>query len=322
MPFMAKDSIKLSVGLIRSFLAVPSKSGHLPTDRDCMRFLMLCKSRGLNPWEGDAFLVGYETDGVPNFSLITAVQAFFKRAEVHPEYDGLESGVIVETRTGEIIDRIGDFYHPDDKHLLGGWATVHFKNRKIPMRARLDLKTFSTGYSRWKKDPAGMIVKCAEADALRRAFPTSLGGMYLEGEIGEVIEQQPTVVEPPPERGRVDMRADRFPVKGNGSSHVKEGEPAAVAVQPSEIETVAPVVASRVPPEAPTPPTSSPENLLLKESIANEIEKNIDAGEFDQAGLLMLKCRADLGEELYGRIEKYYHQQFKESQKKNKKGGR
>jgi hypothetical protein len=28
-----------------------------------------------------------------------------------------------------------------------------------------------------------MIVKCAEADALRSAFPNSLGGMYLEDEI-------------------------------------------------------------------------------------------------------------------------------------------
>ena len=43
---------------------------------------------------------------------------------------------------------------------------------------RLNLTVYSTGKSRWSKDAAGMIVKCAEASCLRKAFPSQLSGLY------------------------------------------------------------------------------------------------------------------------------------------------
>jgi phage recombination protein Bet len=199
-PFMSKTEIKLSVEIVKQTLCVPTRQGHTCDDRDAVKFMMMCRAGGLDPFAGDAYIVGYDTQHGPRFSMITAHQAFLKRAETHPEYDGMESGVIVIDKAGEIHEREGDFTFDDDK-LVGGWATVFFKHRTHPMKRRLKLSTFSTGKSRWLADPAGMIVKCAEADALRSSFPTLLGGMYLEGEMDGVIEAE--IVAPKKPNGRI-----------------------------------------------------------------------------------------------------------------------
>jgi len=195
-PLGGRDKIMLSVGIVKSMLVKPTKNGKLPTDQQIMSYIMLCKTRALNPFEGDAFLVGFDGQGGPEFSLITAHQAFMKRAEQHPDFDGMESGVIVKDASGKIVDREGDFFLEDDL-LLGGWAAVHFKNKKYPMRDRLTLKSRAKDNQFWKRDPAGQIVKCTEASVLRKAFPTILGGLFLREEEGTRIEQVESQVVPP-----------------------------------------------------------------------------------------------------------------------------
>lgn len=180
-PFGDEAKIKLSVTIIKNFVAINTKTGKGPSDNDCIKFMMLCRSRKLNPFTGDCFLQGYDGRDGAQFSLITAHQAFLKRAEVHPEFDGMDSGVIVKDSNDELQERIGDFLQTGDE-LMGGWAVVHFKARKHAMKRRLNLSTFNQGFGRWGKDPAGMIVKCAEADALRSSFPTMLGGLYSDTE--------------------------------------------------------------------------------------------------------------------------------------------
>ncbi len=213
-PFGTTDRIRLSAAIVRQMIAQPTRSGKLPDDNQCIKFIMLCKARHLNPFEGDAFMLGYDTQTGPQFSLITAHQVFLKRAEASKGFNGMESGVIVrqpdhdgKMGSGPIIEREGDLVYDDEK-LVGGWAKVFRKDREKPFYRRLKLATFNTGRSRWEKDPAGMICKCAEADALRTAFPTHLGGLYIEEE-PQVIDAQSSAL--PIKRAKIQLN-DKLPV--------------------------------------------------------------------------------------------------------------
>lgn len=188
-PFGGNDPIKLSIGIVKNLVAVPTRSGKYPTDRDCLKFVALCQTQRLNPLAGDAFLIGYDGKDGPQFSLITAHVAFLKRAETCADYEGMDSGVIMLGENGEITEREGDFHLPEEK-VVGGWAKVYRKGRKVTYR-RCRMERFNKGFAQWRDDPAGMIVKCAESDALRSTFPTLLGGLYTGGEI---IEMEPVKV--------------------------------------------------------------------------------------------------------------------------------
>ena len=52
--------------------------------------------------------------------------------------------------------------------------------------------------SMWKKRPRGQLAKCAEAGALRKAFPDELGGVITVDEISEDVTKEPVDVTPKP----------------------------------------------------------------------------------------------------------------------------
>lgn len=242
MPLGCTEKIKLSVKIVQNLIAVPTRSGRTCSEREALKFIMLCTARKLNPFEGDAFLIGYDGTNGPEFSLITAHQALVKRAEVHPEFDGMSSGVIVRAdENGGPIDLEGDF-HLEEQPLLGAWAKVFFKTRKYPSTERIALRSFIKTTSKgeptkfWRENPAGQIVKCAEASALRKAFPTMCGGMYLREEVsllGEGIgviptpEMTVTVPESKPKEGGDDnSNSDLAPAASTKPSTGSAGESA------------------------------------------------------------------------------------------------
>lgn len=202
-PFQSADKITLTAGMVIKFLCKPTKRGFSCSAEHAVRFMMLCKARSLNPWEGDAYLVGYDGQDGPEFNLITAHQAFLKRAEAHTEFEGMESGVMLIDSNAVITETQGDFIPPGFQ-LVGGWAKVYRKDRKIPCYRRLNLNVFNKGYSQWKANPQGMIVKVAEADALRSSFPNSLAGMYADGEVDTTSRQVESQVQAAP-ASRVDQ---------------------------------------------------------------------------------------------------------------------
>jgi len=185
------EKIELSIGLISEVISVLSKSGNKPSQRDCFLFMKLCEARKLNPIVGDAYMIGFDTSNGTKWNMIVAHSALMKRAELSGHFKGLESGVIVVDKdTGEIVEMPGDFFIHDRHELVGAWARVHRDDRTIQEYDRVNFSVFDTGYSRWAKDPGGMIVKVAEASVLRRAFPGETAGMYVREEMDHVQETE------------------------------------------------------------------------------------------------------------------------------------
>lgn len=200
MPYGEGQPLSITPLEVHGIIATKSKSGLQPGYGDCKKFLQLCVAKRLNPFTGDAYLIGYEEEfkgnTVVNWTLITAIQALRKRAESHPAYRGCMRGVILRVSDGAGGKRLEfreSAFYDDGEVLLGGWAKCFRSDQDLPYFETVKLSAYE-GFSRWKKDPGGMITKVAEAAALRRAFPSDLAGMYLDEEFreGKAIERTPT----------------------------------------------------------------------------------------------------------------------------------
>lgn len=160
-------------------------------------FMELCRAQRLNPFLNEAYLVKFQ--GKPA-QIMVAHKALVKRAEQHPEYDGMEHGVVV-MRDGQVHQEQRGAYYPEaGEVLLGGWAKVYRKDRRMPIYAERSFKSMNKGQANWKSMPDVMIDKCAQAAALREAFPDELRAMYVREEMGSVPAQEVQAeVSTPPE---------------------------------------------------------------------------------------------------------------------------
>lgn len=164
--------------------------------REVAYFMELCRAQRLNPFLNEAYLVKFK--GSPA-QIMVAHKALVKRAEAHPEYDGMQHGVVV-MRNGEIHkEERGAFYPDAGETLIGGWAKVYRKDRRMPICAERSLKSMNKNQANWKTMPDIMIDKCAQAAALREAFPDELRALYTEDEVrsGQAQEVTPDEITVP-----------------------------------------------------------------------------------------------------------------------------
>lgn len=151
------------------------------TPQEVTFFMELCRSQKLNPFRREAYLVKF---GNSPAQMITAEVVFERRANAHPDYEGMEHGVVYLDKNGSIQKREGTAtYKAAGETLVGGWCRVHRKGR-IDSYAEVSLDEYNKNQSLWKTMPGAMINKCARATALRLAFPSDFQGMYLSEEMG------------------------------------------------------------------------------------------------------------------------------------------
>lgn len=145
------------------------------------QFLQLCKYQQLNPFLKEVYLIKFK--GFPA-SMVVGKETFTKRADGHPGFDGFEAGIVLasgKNKEGSCVFK--------DEELVGGWASVSRKDRRLPFYAEVSLKEYEQHTKdgklnkQWASKPATMIRKVALVQALREAFPVLFGGLYDQAEM-------------------------------------------------------------------------------------------------------------------------------------------
>lgn len=199
------EQIKLTPSIVQQYIVGDGGKITLP---EFKFFTELCKVRKLNPFLKEAYCIKFGSNPA---QIVVGKDAVLKRAVLNPNFDGIESGVIVQNvQTGEIIERAGTFYLRDTEKLVGGWAKVYRKDWKYPTYCSVSFDEVAQRKSggglnmNWSTKGGTMVEKVAKVRALRETFVEDLGGMYEADELptrpSEDFPVEPEVIpQPEPE---------------------------------------------------------------------------------------------------------------------------
>ena len=138
------------------------------TDDEFKLLLYQAKTYKLDPLLKQIWAVKY-TDSKPA-SIFAGRDGFLAIAHRSGAFDGMESGFRT-TDKGEVI----------------GWAKVYRKDMSHPFCVEVSMKEYNRNQGTWLTHGTTMIVKVAEAQALRKAFQIS--GIYSPDEMPEQMER-------------------------------------------------------------------------------------------------------------------------------------
>ena len=194
------EQIRLTPSIVQNYIVGTDAPITLP---EFKFFTELCKARKLNPFLKEAYCIKYGNNPA---QIVVGKDAVLKRAILNPDFDGMESGIIVLDGNENLIERRGTF-KLDSETLVGGWAKVFRKNWKHETYCSVSFdevaqrKMGGELNSNWKTKGATMVEKVAKVRALRETFVEDLGGMYEEEEMDirqpkeEVVFQQDDILD-------------------------------------------------------------------------------------------------------------------------------
>jgi len=153
--------------VLRRFICADFK-GAPPSDGELMFFMLYCRRHGLDPFSRQAHLL--KTKNGPQVCL--GIDAMRIRAAATQQYAGQDEPAFEHDQRGAILACKVVVYR-----LVGG-QRVGFPGIAWMGESR--------GTSPiWGTRPRGMLEKCAEAKALRKAFPESCGAFYAPEELDD-----------------------------------------------------------------------------------------------------------------------------------------
>jgi phage recombination protein Bet len=150
------------------------------TDAEFEMYIYNCRRQGIHPLDG--MLVPIKRNdseaGGKKLTFVTTVDLLRSRAAESGEYAGSEEPIFEYDETGTAKNPL--------KATVSVWRIVQGQRCMFTASARWE--EFYPGDRQgfmWKSKPHVMLGKCAEAQALRKAFPKELAGIYASEEILE-----------------------------------------------------------------------------------------------------------------------------------------
>lgn len=184
--YVARDgqSVKLSPAIIKGFLV----SGYpdLVTNQELYMYMGVCKSRGLNPFIKDCYLIKYGKKDAA--AVIVSIDYYRKRARAQEDCVGWKTGIVVKNLDGKMEYREGCI-KLDGETLLGGWFEATPRGFDIPMKKIVPLERYIKRTNEGKitrfwseMNQPEQISKVAESQGLRATWPDEFQGLYTDAE--------------------------------------------------------------------------------------------------------------------------------------------
>ena len=161
------------VGLIKRTIAQDA------TDDELALFLHQAQRTGLDPLARQIYFQKYKTKNGPQIAIITGIDGYRLVA--------VRTGLYAGNDAPEFEGRIN--YQGNDVPAKAS-VTVYriVGNRRCAFTSSVYWNEYCPNPPKdyqWKKMPHVMLAKCAEAAALRKAFPADLSGVYTREEMGQ-----------------------------------------------------------------------------------------------------------------------------------------
>lgn len=168
---------------------------------DLAVFLNYAQRTGLDPFARQLYMIGRNSKDGKKWTIMASI-------------DGLR---IVAERSGDYAGQVGPEFCGEDGVWRDTWtaATPPVAARIGVLRQGFKEPLYAVAYydeyvqkfsgkpsPMWEEKPRLMLAKCAEALALRKAFPNDLAGLYTSDEMGAVDNQRPA---PTPVAEQVDV---------------------------------------------------------------------------------------------------------------------